>query len=346
MYTPAIIFTQNNELEIVDQTLLPKELTYIKIKNLEDAIDAIKQLKVRGAPAIGILAAYTLYVLSDFYKNLPPNVYFEKMKYVSDNLSKSRPTAVNLVWAINRIQTIFTNKIENPVEITESIKKEAIKIHEEDILSCKQIGLNALKIVPRKCNIITHCNAGSLATGGWGTALGVIYAAHENGKDIHVYVDETRPLGQGARLTLWELDRASIPCTLITDSMSGSLMAAGKIDLVVFGADRIAVNGDVANKIGSYNLAVLANYHNVPCYSAAPLSTFDKNLRNGSEIPIEIRDPNEILRFYEYEQDKKEQLKVYNPAFDVTPAKLLTGIITEKGIFKEPYEKQILKELK
>jgi len=341
MYTESIIFNKKNQLTIVDQTLLPGQLKYIEIGGLEESVDAIKKLKVRGAPAIGVMAAYTLYVIATNFKKFPKEKFLSELYSSASILKESRPTAVNLVWAVNRIMHIVSSAEKKTVEETiDLIKSEAIKIHDEDRKSCRNIGMNGLEIVPDNARIITHCNAGSLATGGWGTALGVIYAAVEKKKNVHVFADETRPLGQGARLTLWEMNQAGIPCTLVTDSMAASLMAKNEIDLVVFGADRIAGNGDVANKIGSYGLAVSAKYHGIPCYCAAPLSTFDTSLKSGKEIPIENRDPNEILNIYNF-KDKEKNLNVYNPAFDVTPFSLFSGIITEDGIIKSPIDKNI-----
>ena len=343
MYTESIVLTEKNKLKIVDQTLLPGQLKYIKINGLEDSIEAIKKLKIRGAPAIGVMAAYTLYIIANNLKSFPKNRFFKELKFAGIELKNSRPTAVNLEWAIVRINQVIsdnTNKIQS--DIVKLLRKEALEIHSEDRDSCHQIGINGLEIVPEKANIVTHCNTGSLATGGWGTALGIIYAAAEKNISLHVYVNETRPLGQGARLTFWELNQTGIPCTLIADSMAASLMAEGKINLVLFGADRIAKNGDVANKIGSYNLAVAANYHKIPCYSAAPVSTFDFDMNCGSDIPIEKREPNEILDIYNYKKGNGD-LAVYNPAFDITPAELLSGIITEKGIIKHPLKINISK---
>ena len=343
MYTESIILTEKNELLIVDQTLLPGQLKYININGLDDSIKAIKKLKIRGAPAIGIMAAYTLFIIADKLKSFPKDRFFEELNSASVTLKNSRPTAVNLAWAIKRINRIIPeNKEKNLIELIKMIKEETLKIHSEDRDSCRQIGINGLEIVPEDANIVTHCNTGSLATGGWGTALGIIYAAAEKNMRMHVYVDETRPLGQGARLTFWELNQAGIPCTLITDSAAASLMADGKINLALFGADRIAKNGDVANKIGSYNLAVVANYHKIPCYSAAPISTFDFDIKSGADIPIETREPGEILDMYNF-QSKSDGSAVYNPAFDITPAKLLSGIITEKGIIKNPLNVNISK---
>lgn len=341
MITESIVFSGYNQLEIVDQTLLPGQLKYIKISGLGDSIDAIKKLKIRGAPAIGIMAAYTLFLIAESHRSKHKELFLSSLESAAGDLKKSRPTAVNLEWAINRMLNVISNSKEKGTEeITNLLRMEAINIHAEDRESCRRIGINGLEIIPEKSRIITHCNTGSLATGGWGTALGIIYAAFEQNKDIHVYVDETRPLGQGARLTFWELNQASIPCTLITDSMAASLMANNDINLVLFGADRIAKNGDVANKIGSYHLAIAANYHKIPCYAVAPISTFDFNIDNGKSIPIENRDANEILEIYNY-GPKNKNLKVYNPAFDITPANLLSGVVTEAGIIKSPVENNI-----
>jgi methylthioribose-1-phosphate isomerase len=346
MYTAAIKF-ENDRLNIIDQTLLPGRLEYIPITTLSECVKTIKKLSVRGAPAIGICAAYGLYIVAKSLYSKQYSEFHQEMDTACDLLFKSRPTAVNLGWAINRIKSIYTENKELPVrQIVDRIKEEAIKIHNEDKKFCEQMGYAGLEIVPNPGNIITHCNAGSLATGGWGTALGVIYAAQEQKYKIHVYVDETRPLGQGARLTFWELMQNNIPCTLITDSMSGSLMKAEKIDLVLFGADRISRNGDVANKIGTYNLAALARLHGIPCYAVAPSSTFDMNIESGDEIEIEMRNSNEILHIYGYSDNLKDKADVYNPAFDITPAEFLTGIITEKGIIKQPILENLAKLIK
>ncbi len=342
MYTPAIIF-KDDKLKIIDQTLLPARLVYLEIPDIATCIEAIKTLKVRGAPAIGICAAYGLFIAA---RSLSDKTYTEFVHYMDTDaalLFGSRPTAVNLGWAIERIRLIYQTRADLPVsQIINLIRAESIHIHEEDIQACTDMGYHGLKIVSNPCNILTHCNTGSLATGGWGTALGVIYAAQKEGYDIHVYVDETRPVGQGARLTFWELMQNDIPCTLITDSMAGSLMKAKKIDLILFGADRIAANGDVANKIGSYGLAALASFHKIPCYAVAPFSTFDLSLLSGDLIEIELRKSQEILHIYGYNDNLSEFADVYNPAFDVTPAELLSGIITEQGIISQPIAKHIL----
>jgi methylthioribose-1-phosphate isomerase len=346
MYTPAIIF-EEEKLSIIDQTLLPGQFEYIPIQSIKECIEAIKILRVRGAPAIGICAAYGLYLEAKSLSAKSYKDFRESMNTICDLLYKSRPTAVNLGWAINRIKSIYQTYDELSVDkLISLIKAEAIKIHTEDREFCQKMGIIGLEVVPNPGNILTHCNTGSLATGGWGTALGVVYAAWEQKYEIHVYVDETRPLGQGARLTFWELMHAQIPCTLITDSMAGSLMKDEKIDLVLYGADRIAKNGDVANKIGSYNLAALARLHGIPCYAVAPSSTFDLTMETGNEIEIEMRNSQEVLHIYGYNDNLYDKAKVYNPAFDVTPSEFLTGIITEKGIIKQPISKNLTKFIK
>ena len=344
MYIPAIKFS-NDKLEIVDQTKLPAKFQYINLASIKDTIDAIKKLRIRGAPAIGIVAGYCLYLESLKIIDEPKSEFQKKMNHIADILNKSRPTAVNLSWAIKRIKEKYLNNNKTTADIVKSIKSEAQKIHYEDRKACYKMGVNGLSVVTNPCNILTHCNTGSLATGGWGTALGVVYAAKEKGYDIHVYATETRPLGQGARLTFWELIKNKIPCTLITDSMAGSLMMNGKINLVLFGADRIARNGDVANKIGSCSLAVLAKNFNIPCYSVAPLSTFDFSVESGNDIPIEYRNKNEILAGYGYKNKLPDYSDVFNPAFDITKADYLDGIITEKTIIKQPIKSNITKKL-
>jgi len=343
MYAPAVIFDKN-KLTIVDQTLLPARFEYIPITSLSDCIEAIKSLRVRGAPAIGICAAYSLFIVAKSLSSKTYSDFRNEMNIVCESLYSSRPTAVNLGWAINRIKSIYQQNDDIPVkDIINLIREEAIKIHSEDQTFCRQMGTNGLAIVPNPGNILTHCNTGSLATGGWGTALGIVYAAWEQKYKIHVYVDETRPLGQGARLTFWELMQNKIPCTLITDSTAGSLMKDEKVDLVLFGADRISKNGDVANKIGSYNLAALARLHGIPCYAVAPSSTFDLTLETGNEIKIEMRNSQEILHIYGYNDNLFDNADVYNPAFDITPSEFLTGIITERGIIQQPISKNLIK---
>jgi len=351
--TPAIKF-KNERLFILDQTRLPSCAQYLEINSVKKAYEAIQSLRVRGAPAIGIMAAYSLYIIARQLSKLTVKDFKLNLTNASEYLIKSRPTAVNLAWAVRQIQNILNEDDTDSVEeMSLKIRKTAIRIHKEDRKACEQIGRHGLEVISNPCQIITHCNTGALATGGWGTALGIVYAAAEKNYDIHVFVDETRPLGQGARLTFWELQQNKIPATLITDSTAAFLMKQRRIDTVIFGADRIASNGDVANKIGSYSLAVAANYHNIPCYVAAPSSTFDFKLIDGNYIPIELRNGKEILQIYKYNNNLLSTANVYNPAFDVTPANLISGIITEFGVLRPPlsqsinrFHKQILEEIK
>jgi len=333
---------ENDLLSIIDQTILPNTFEYIFLSKLEDVIDAIKKLKVRGAPAIGITAAYGLYIHIRSLKMLN-KLCLDEIISAADLIKNTRPTAVNLQRAVDKMILAYKKnyQIIDTEKLLSVLKNTAIKIHEEDRKSCRRIGINGAAVIKNDFNILTHCNAGILATGGMGTALSVIYEAVNQSKKVHVYVDETRPVGQGARLTFWELTMNDIPSTLITDNMAGSLMKDGKVDLIVVGADRIAINGDTANKIGTYSLAVLAAYHNIPFYVAAPLSTFDKNLQNGSKIPIEYRDENEVLTCWNIKEPASTSGKIYNPAFDITPAHLISGIITEKGILKKPFKLSI-----
>jgi methylthioribose-1-phosphate isomerase len=332
---------ENEELLIIDQTKLPNIFEYIRLNTLENVIDAIKMLKVRGAPAIGVTAAYGFY---NYICSLKENNLFNEKEIFSAamRIKESRPTAVNLQWAVDEMLSTYRNNFiaKDGEQLINALKESALKIHNDDRLSCSKIGEFGAKVVENNFNILTHCNAGILATGGMGTALSVIYSAANQNKNIHVYVDETRPVGQGARLTFWELTTNNIPATLIADNMAGSLMKKGKVDMIVVGADRIALNGDTANKIGTYPLAVLASYHKIPFYIAAPISTFDKEIKSGDEIPIEYRDKDEILSYWNI-NDVKSSGDVYNPAFDVTPAELISGIITEKGIINELSEKKI-----
>jgi methylthioribose-1-phosphate isomerase len=317
---PHIVWTKKSLL-LLDQTKLPFKKEYVECKTILDVAESIKNMVVRGAPAIGVAAAYG-FVLGKKSGLSDENIY--------NILINTRPTAVNLEWALKRCIS--------EIEKGRDIEEVAILIHEEDILINKQIGSCSKELIRDGDNILTHCNAGALATGGYGTALGVIRYAFEDGKKIHVYVDETRPFLQGSRLTAYELIEDGIDCTLICDNMAGYLMSLGKIDKVVVGADRIAANGDTANKIGTYSLAVLAKHHNIPFYIAAPFSTFDFNIKNGSEIKIEERDPSEVRGFFGVKV-AIDETKVFNPAFDVTPAELITGFITEKGIITPPFER-------
>ncbi len=328
-----------DKLQLLDQTLLPVEKVILEFKTYEQVAEAIKKMQVRGAPAIGITAAYGLVLAAQ--AAAPAGNKEEFLAYLVQAkkvLAATRPTAVNLFWALERMEKVWTaNADKTPAELTALLEKEAIAIDSEDLVGNKRMGLYGAELVPQGATILTHCNAGALAVSGYGTALGVIRAAQEQGKNIQVYADETRPLLQGARLTAWELMEDGIPVTLITDNMAAYLMKQGKIDLVIVGADRITANGDVANKIGTYGLAILANYHGIPFYVAAPRSTIDMSLQSGEEIPIEERDHDEVRKISGV-QVAPAGVQVYNPAFDVTPAKLVTAIITEAGIVRPPYD--------
>lgn len=335
---------ENGIMYLIDQTKLPTELVVIEIDNIKDTWYAIKELKVRGAPAIGIAAAYGLYISIKDIEAEDLSSFYSEFKKASDYLATSRPTAVNLFWALERMDKVVqANKHLTVNEIKAALEKEAILIHKEDEETCRKIGENGMEVLKDGMTVLTHCNAGRLATAKYGTALAPIYVAKEKGMNINVYADETRPLLQGSRLTAFELMEAGVDVTLITDNMAAMVMAEGKIDAVIVGCDRVAANGDTANKIGTYSVALLAKAHNIPFYIAGPLSTIDLNTLTGKEIPIEEREPKEIIHGFG-NQTAPSNVKVYNPAFDVTPNELITGIITEKGIARAPYDKSI-KEL-
>ena len=328
---------------IIDQTKLPTELEVIGIDNAKDCWDAIKALKVRGAPAIGIAAAYGAYIGIKDSKADNFDDFYKEFNETKDYLANSRPTAVNLFWALDRMdKKVLESKALSINEIKDALEKEAILIHKEDEETCRKIGENGIEILKDGMTILTHCNAGRLATAKYGTALAPIYVAKEMGMDIKVFADETRPLLQGSRLTAFELMEAGVDVTLITDNMAAMVMGEGKIDAVIVGTDRVAANGDVANKIGTYGVALLAKAHNIPFYVAGPLSTIDLETPTGAEIPIEERDPMEIINGFG-KQTGPSNVKVYNPAFDVTPNELVTGIITEKGIARPPYDLSLKK---
>lgn len=329
---------ENDDLVILDQTKLPEKTEFITLRNVEEVWDAIKKLKVRGAPAIGIAAAYGLYIsirdskaecFEDFYKELEKN---------ADYLASSRPTAVNLFWALNRMKKRAKESQNKPIEdIKKDLLNEAHAIRNEDEEMCKAIGENLLTLLKDGMTILTHCNAGGLATARYGTALSPIFLAKDRGWNIRVFADETRPLLQGARLTTWELLQYGVDVTLICDNMAAHVMSKGWIDAVITGCDRVAANGDVANKIGTYGLAVLAKAHNIPFYIAAPSSTIDIDTPDGSQIVIEERNEEEVCCGFG-KRTAPEGVKVYNPAFDVTPHNLITAIVTEKGVLKPPYD--------
>lgn len=334
----------NGKIKIIDQTLLPSKEKYIYLCTVKDVYRAIRNLEIRGAPAIGIAGAMGVVLGIWNLKFKTFSVFMNKLEKVADFLASSRPTAENLFWALNRIKSCAKkNKILSIPSLKKVLLMEALKIQEEDRKLCHNIGKYGAKLIKNGDVILTHCNAGGLATSGFGTALGIIYTAVNDGKKIKVYVTETRPLLQGARLTTWELMHSGVDVTLISDTMVGKVMSEGRIKKVIVGADRITSNGDAANKIGTYQIAVLAKFHRIPFYIAAPSSTFDLRLKSGKKIPIEERSPDEVRKIFGREISPPD-VKVYNPAFDVTPANLITGIITENGIFYPPYSNAIFNQ--
>jgi methylthioribose-1-phosphate isomerase len=326
---------------MIDQRKLPARVDWVICKDDKAVIRAIRGMVIRGAPAIGVAAAMGLALGSEAIRANTYNAFERRFREMAGRMVKARPTAVNLRWAVERMIFLVERMAgRDPEEIRIALREESERILAEDIEINRKIGEHGQRIVPKGATILTHCNAGSLATGGYGTALGVIRAAHEAGKKIEVIADETRPWLQGLRLTAFELMEDGIPVTVIADSAAGSLMRQGKVDLVITGADRIAVNGDVANKIGTYQVAVLAKENNIPFYVAAPLSTVDLSIHSGDRIPLEERDPSEVSHFRNVRVGPRG-VKAYNPAFDVTPGRYVTGIITEKGIVRAPYPKKI-----
>lgn len=328
-----------NRLRILDQTRLPLEEVYLDIDNHHDLASAIKELKVRGAPVIGIAGAYAVLLGALRIKSSNPDEFLNKLATIIEEIAGTRPTARNLFFALERMKYI-ANSFKEVGEIKEALREEAIRIHKEEADTTFMIIEHGAELIKDNWTVLTHCNTGPLATSGYGTALGVIIKAKEQGKNILVLVDETRPLLQGARLTTWELQKAGVPVTLITDNMAGYFIGKGEVDCVITGADRIAANGDAANKIGTYTLAVLANENNIPFYIAAPTSTIDVSLETGDEIPIEERAQEEVTQIKGIAIAPKE-ITAANPAFDITPRQYITAIITEKGILREPYAKTI-----
>ncbi|MHB1126024.1 MAG: S-methyl-5-thioribose-1-phosphate isomerase [Bacillota bacterium] len=329
------------KLMLLDQTLLPFREEYIPCSNHNDVAEAILSMRVRGAPAIGVAAAYGMVLGASDLDGIVSEQQIQLLEDRARCLQQTRPTAVNLFWAVSRmLEKARQLQGMSATELFRVLEAEANTIFREDVEMNRRIGAYGNTLIPEGANILTHCNAGALATAGYGTALGVIRSAHAGGKNIHVYADETRPLLQGARLTAWELMRDGIPVTLITDNMAGYLMQQGKIDLAVVGADRITANGDVANKIGTYTVAVLARAHNIPFYVAAPMSTIDLSLAGGELIPIEERHQDEVRAVFGHPVAPGE-VNVFNPAFDVTPARLVTAIITDQGIIRPPYLDQL-----
>ena len=324
-----------DHFEMIDQRILPAEFEYISYTDAASVANGIRDMVVRGAPAIGCAAAYGVALAALNLQDTESDEFSKGMKQAFEVLAQSRPTAINLFWAIDRMRKLMQNSQGSSTEISKILLEEAHKIKAEDIQINRTMGSNGAALLDDGARILTHCNAGALATAGHGTALGVFRSAVEAGKNISVIADETRPFLQGARLTAWEMVQENIPVTLISDNMSGHLMAHGEIDAIVVGTDRVAGNGDVANKIGTYMVAVLAQRHNIPFYVACPLSTIDRSINSGKDIPIEERPADEVTGYRDCQWAAKG-VKVRNPAFDVTPAELVTGLITERGVVLSP----------
>jgi methylthioribose-1-phosphate isomerase len=330
------VIWHNNSVSLIDQTRLPSEYTFVEISRCEDMAQAIKTMIVRGAPAIGVAAAYGMYLGAREIETNKRDEFLTRLEKVAEMLRSTRPTAVNLFWAISRMMKVAYETFGTVDDIKETLLQTAQTINAEDLQTCYAIGDNGLAVLPdtpEKLTILTHCNAGALATAGYGTALGVIRSAFREERLSRVFADETRPRLQGAKLTAWECVQEGIPVTVITDSMAAHCMKQGLIDVVVVGADRITANGDTANKIGTYSLALVAKAHNIPFFVAAPLSTIDFSLSDGSKIPIEERNSEEIYKVGDTILTPSSGVDFYNPAFDVTPAELIEAIITEKGAF-------------
>lgn len=329
---------KGDHIRLLDQTLLPLQETYISIRTVDELCDAIKRLAVRGAPAIGVAAAMGVALGMADASETDRDEFMKKLADVIGRIWSTRPTAVNLFWALNRMKKLCTDSQDLSLTVLkEKLVQEAVAMEREDRFICEKIGANGRELLHDGDTVLTHCNAGGLATAGYGTAIGVIRAAFEEGKRITVISDETRPLNQGSRITSWELKKLGVPVTLITDNTAGALMQRGEVQKVIVGADRIAANGDAANKIGTYSVAVLARHHSIPFYVAAPLSTIDMTIKSGAQIPIEERDPGEVTSICGV-RVAPEGISVRNLAFDVTPHELISGIITEFGTAVEPYE--------
>jgi methylthioribose-1-phosphate isomerase len=325
----------DGHVRLIDQTLLPTRLEYRDCRTVEEIWEAIRTLRVRGAPAIGVAAAMGVVLGMQHFRDRSRGAYRHRLREVTDYLRTSRPTAVNLFWALDRMERSVQERTEQlpPDQLTQRLLVEALAIEEEDRRMCRAIGEAGAALIREGTGVLTHCNAGGLATADYGTALAVLFTAAEQGRHFRVFADETRPLLQGARLTAWELKQRGIEVFLICDSMAAQVMKEGRVQTVVVGADRIAANGDTANKIGTYGVALLAQAHGIPFYVAAPSSTFDLSLPTGDAIPIEQRDAREITHGFGV-QTAPDGIQVYNPAFDVTPARLIHGIITEKGVIQ------------
>ena len=339
MSVQAIAWAPSGAVRIIDQRALPEAEITRDLESAESVAEAIKQLQVRGAPLIGIAAAMGLVAATREQRGVPRADFLARLKDCAALLKGARPTAVNLGWALDRMVRVADGSPGEGADLWERLRAEATTIWEEDRAMCRRIGEHGLTLLADGANVLTHCNTGALATGGIGTALAPIYLAHEQGRRVHVYVDETRPLLQGARLTMWELGHAGISCTLITDAVAATLMRQAKVDVVLVGADRICANGDFANKIGTYGLAVQARHHAVPFYCAAPWSTVDASLAEGDLIPIEQRSPAEVT-VIAGRRTAPEGATALNPAFDVTPARYVTGFVTDRGIVQPPFSER------
>ncbi len=332
----------DNSVVIIDQTKLPGVQEYIDCRTPEECYDAILKLKVRGAPAIGIFAAYSMYVLMRPYKDWPYAEFLSKFEELRDYLNSSRPTAINLHWALMRMSDLVKENVDVPVaEILEKMKQEAIAIREEDIEMCRRISEYGLSLLKEGDGVLTHCNAGPLATSRYGTGQGPFFLAKEKGMNIKVFADETRPLLQGARLTSYELEKAGVDVTLICDNMASLVMKNGWVQACFVGCDRVAANGDFANKIGTSGVAILAKHYGIPFYTLGPTSTIDMNCPDGDHIPIELRNPDEIKEMWYEKPMALDEVKCYNPSFDVTDHNLVTAIVTEKGICYPPFEQSL-----
>ena len=334
-----IIEWLGDRIKIIDQTELPHKEVFLELHDYHEVTEAVKKLRIRGAPDIGVAAAYGLALGAQSIKTNSKDEFLAKLRPVSETLASSRPTAVNLFWALERMNKVAQGG-ENVAQIKKDLISEAKRIESQNDEANRRLSKLGAELIPDGFTILTHCNAGALATAAYGTALGVIKMAKEQGKRVKVYATETRPLLQGARLTTWELLKENIPVTLITDNMAGHFMNKGNIDCVIVGADRIAANGDVANKIGTYTLAVLATENGIPFYVAAPVSTIDLSVISGADIPIEERNPDEVTSIQGI-RIAPEKVNAANPAFDVTPHCYISAIITEKGVVREPYVERL-----
>lgn len=332
------VWWEDGTVRLIDQLRLPQDVVIADCRTAVDVADAIRSMRLRGAPAIGVAAAYGVALAAQTSRAESAPVLLDDVRNAAALLRATRPTAVNLAWGLDRMVRCAETACaaNDPVQARAALLVEAEAMADEDVAVNKAMGRFGADLIPDGANVLTHCNAGALATVDWGTALGVIRSAHERGKRLHVWVDETRPYLQGARLTAWELLEAGIPCTLITDNMAAHFMQCGKVDLVILGADRVAANGDFANKIGTYGLAVLADAHGIPFYSAAPTSTVDMSIPDGEHIPIEERGAEEVTHLRGV-AIAPAGMRAAHPAFDVTPHRLLTALVTEKGIVREPY---------